>query len=291
MKKLRYAFEAIFLHILFIIFKALGPCKASDIGGWIGYTIGPKLSANRKAKRHILMAMPDIGEERATEIAQGMWENLGRVIAEYPHLKKISKEHTIFENTDTLEILKKTTNSPFVLISAHLGNWEIGTPAILTQYGHKVDITYRPPNNPWVSNLIDKTRTLNNQLKTYPKSRESGRKIIQALKDGHALGILIDQKYNEGINVPFFGLPAMTNPIFVQLCQRYHCPLIPIKGVRNPHSCSFRITLYPPLTLFKEDNTPRPVEDVIKDAHALLEEWIKETPEQWLWLHHRWKNT
>lgn len=112
---------------------------------------------------------------------------------------------------------------------------------------------------------------------------------MKTLKDARSLGILIDQKYNEGIEADFFDMPAMTNPIFVQLCQRYKCPLIPVRNERLD-GCSFRLTSYPPLETFNADGTSRPVEDVIKDAHQLLETWIKERPEQWMWLHHRWKD-
>jgi len=290
MKKIRYAFEAVFLYLIFAIFKYLPAKTASNIGGWIGRVIGPRLAASRKAHKHILMAMPEISNERANEIVRGMWENLGRVIAEYPHLEKISRYYTTFENEERLLSLLEKEDQPLIFIGGHLSNWEINSIALLTHHNRSVDATYRAPNNPWVARLLDHARTLGGRLKAYPKSTESGRKIMQALKQGHALGILIDQKYNEGINVPFFNLPAMTNPVAVLLCQRYRCPLVPVKNIRGKDGCSFRIITYPPLDLFNEDGSPRPAEDVIKEAHALLEAWIREHPEQWLWLHHRWKN-
>ena len=290
MKKIRYFFEALFLYLVFAIFKCLPAKTASDIGGWIGRMIGPKLAASRKARKHILMALPEVDNERAGEIVRGMWENLGRVIAEYPHLETISRDHTSFENEKQILTLLEKKNQPVIFIGAHLSNWEINPIALLTHYNRSVDVTYRAPNNPWVAQLLDHARTLGNRVNAYPKSIASGRKIMQALKDGHALGILIDQKYNEGVDVPFFDMPAMTNPVSVLLCQRYHCPLVPVKNIRGKDGCSFRIITYPPLDLFDADGAPRPVEDVLKEAHVLLETWIKEYPEQWLWLHHRWKN-
>ncbi len=287
-KKIRYALEALFLHLMFIIFKCMPARTASNFGGWIGSTISSKLTASKKAYKHILMAMPETSEAQANKIVHGMWENLGRVIAEYPHLETISKRYTTFENEKRLLSLLESKDKPVIFIGGHLSNWEINSIALLTHHGKSVDATYRAPNNPWVAKLLNRARTLNNRLKAYPKSAESGRKIMQALKEGHALGILIDQKYNEGIEIPFFNIPAMTNPIAIMLCQRYHCPLVPVKNIRGKDGCSFRIITYPPLELFHPDGNPRPVEDVLKEAHALLEGWIKENPEQWLWLHNRW---
>ncbi len=288
MKKIRYILEALFLYLLFAVFGCMPAKTASNIGGWIGRTIGPKLAASRKARKHIKMAMPETKDERVEEIIQGMWENLGRVIAEYPHLEEISRKYTTFENENRLLSLLKNEGQPLIFIGGHLSNWEINSIALLTHHNKKVDATYRPPNNPWVARLLDNARTLKGRLKAYPKSTKSGRKIMQALRQGHTLGILIDQKYNEGIEVPFFNMPAMTNPVAVRLSQRYRCPLVPVKNIRGADGCSFRIITYPPLEVFHPDGTPRPVKDVLKEAHILLEAWIKDHPEQWLWLHHRW---
>ncbi len=287
MKHVRYFIEATVLYILFISFKMLPPETASSIGGWIGRQIGPKLATSRKAHRHISMAIPDKTEEEKAKIIKGMWDNLGRVIAEYPHLERISKDYTEIEDLGQLHIHLKNDH-PIIFIGGHLANWEVNGAATLTQLKHPIHLTYRAPNNPWVAKLLDKARTLNGRLKAYPKSRQSGRIILQALKNAESLGILIDQKYNEGIEAKFFSLPAMTNPVFVQLSQKHNCPLIPVRGERIK-GCRFKLTSYPPLTLFDDEGAPRATESVIADAHALLETWIIERPEQWLWLHRRWK--
>lgn len=289
MKKIRYATEGILLHILFTFFRILPPRTASSIGGWIGRSLGPKLAASRKARRHIATCLPNLSSDEQDKVLIGMWDNLGRVIAEYPHLEKIGVEHTTIENQGRVEELLKT-EQPIVFFGGHIANWEVNSIALLAQYDKPITLTYRAPNNPWTDRLLNKARTLDGRLSAYPKSPESGRKILSAMRKNDAFGILIDQKYNEGVEVPFFGQPAMTNPIFVQLCQKFKCPLIPVKNVRLG-GCEFRLTPYPPLKLFDSNDNPRPVEDVIKDAHTLLETWIKEHPEQWIWMHRRWMNT
>lgn len=113
--------------------------------------------------------------------------------------------------------------------------------------------------------------------------------MMETIKQGGILGILIDQKYNQGLNVPFFGHPAMTNPFFVQLAQKYGAPLVPIRGIRLENG-GFCLKIYPPVPTLEDNGTPRPIENVIQQAHTLLAGWIREKPEQWLWLHRRWKD-
>lgn len=286
MKKLRYALEAALLFLLFGIFRILGPERASAIGGWIGRTVGPRLAASRKARKNIERAFPELSAARQHEILKGMWDNLGRVIAEYPHLERLSRDYTIITGKENLERLFQS-GSPAVFFGAHLGNWEINCPAFYTQFNKEIDLTYREPNNPWTASLLNKARSLGGRLKGFRKAAESGRPIIASLRSGRYLGILIDQKYNEGVSVPFFGHPAMTNPIFVQLAQRFECPLIPAKIVRKM-GCRFEGTIELPLKTHDDNGQPLPVETVIAQAHEIIEKWIRENPEQWLWLHRRW---
>jgi KDO2-lipid IV(A) lauroyltransferase len=274
------------LKLLFLFFRILPPETASNIGGAIGRTIGPRLAASRKALRNLQRAMPDMPPERQHEVITGMWSNLGRIMAEYAHLATHARDNTTIENVEYLQMLKdKGQNAIF--FGAHFGNWELNAPAVVLQYDADVDVSYRAPNNPWVDKMLMKARSMNGQINGYAKSREGGKSMMGAIKGGSSLGILIDQKYNEGLSVPFFGIEAMTNPFFVQLAQKYKCALVPIRNTRLD-GARFRLNIFEPIAVFDEDDKPRPVEDVIKDAHALLEGWIIEHPEQWLWLHRRW---
>ena len=274
-------------------FKLMGPKRASRLGAYLGGVIGPKLAATRKADRHMALALPEYSAQQRQQILHGMWRNLGALLAEYPHLEALgSVQYTRIINEEiALELYAR--EKPAIFFSAHLGNWEINCPAMLIQHGKSADLTYRAPNNPWVDRMLGKARTLGGKLRAWPKSSEGGRQIMRALKEGHYLGILIDQKYNEGVNVPFFGHDAMTNPVFVQLAQKFKYPLVPIRNIRRgpDQSYGFDLHVYPALDLFDEQGAPLPVEQVIAKAHELLEEWIKEKPEQWIWLHKRWKDT
>ncbi|MGH1398176.1 MAG: lysophospholipid acyltransferase family protein [Alphaproteobacteria bacterium] len=275
MKSVRYALEGFGLLILFCVFRCLPWRVASGFGGWIGRVVGARLAASRKAKRNLEAALPDID---ADDVICGMWDNLGRVVAEYPHLKTIAAEHTVIEGGEHIK-----DGDRCLFIAAHLGNWELNCIAPMLQRDLQIDITYRAPNNPFVDRMLMRMRSQGGRLRAHAKSREGGMSLLKAIKAGRHVGILIDQKYNEGVDVPFFGREAMTNPIFVQLAKKHGLKLIPVQNIRLEDG-SFKLIVNPAMDLDK------PLEDVIADAHGLLEGWISERPEQWLWLHRRWKD-
>lgn len=287
MKKLRYAAEALLVYILYVIFKMLPAPMASNLGGFLGRSIGPKLSASRKARRHIQIAFPAIKYDQETRILIDMWDNLGRLFAEYPHLKTISEKYTTIENK---EIVLNAVNAdkPALFIGGHIGNWEINASTTYWQLKQAVDLTFRAPNNPWVAKILAKARTFNGKLNAYPKERESAALLIKAMRNNHSLGILVDQKYNPGVEAEFFGKAAMTNTIFITLAQKFDAPIIPVRCVRNG-GCNFTLHVYEPIPAFHENGNKRDPLDIISDTHALLEKWITEHPAQWIWLHKRWK--
>ena len=284
-KKVRYFIEYILVSCLMMIFKNLSPSTASNCGGMIARHLGPHLSINRKVKRHILKAFPLLNEPAIDKIVYDMWDNLGRTFAEYPHLEKIGKHHVELVGSDILDDINRA-EQPAVLISAHLANWEVAAPCFLLQKNFAMDLIYRAPNNPHVDIILENYRSLFGKLKTYPKSKTGMRGVVDALSKKRHIGILIDQKFNGGIEANFFGAPAMTSPVFVQLAQKYKCPLVPARIERIGSACRFRVTLFRPI-----DYQNREPLDVITEAHQFLEESIKLNPGQWIWLHRRWRES
>ncbi len=287
MKTFKHLAEAIALYILLFVFRLLPASIASSLGGWMGRKIGAQLkSTNRRAMYNLKRAMPELSNLRVRAIIGDMWEHLGRVFAEYPHLADLA-----FENTQILgyENLQKALKDPngAIFFGGHIGNWEISAAALYIQHNYAMDLSYRAPNNPWADRLLYRARTLNGRIKAHPKSRRGGKKMIDAVKNGGTLGILIDQKYNEGIRLPFFGIEALTNPFFVQLAQKYKSSLVPARVTRL-NGANFSVTVHSALKLFDDDGTPRPVADIVIEAQKILENFIRETPEQWLWMHRRW---
>lgn len=283
MKQIRYIAEAFVLILFYGLCDILPVATASSLGGWIGRTVGPRLAASRKATANLRRVLPDMDNTEAARHIAAMWDNLGRVIAEYPHLADIGMRRVKLEGIDTLRTAM-AQGKPVILFGAHLANWEVMAPAVFSQIGLKPGLVYRAPNNPVSDKILDYARSLHGTLETLPKSKTGTRRLVQSLKEGHSIGILIDQKYNEGVAADFFGHPAMTSPAFVQLARKYDALLIPFRCQREP-DCHFTITFEEPLSVDGTDI------EVINKAHARLESWITAQPGQWMWLHRRWGKT
>lgn len=282
MKHIRYKIEYGVLFCILGLFKILPWRTASNSGGTILRVIGPRLAASRKARRNIERALPMKTKTEVDSILNGMWDNLGRLIAEYPHLPRLAQEHTDIHDPDGVLETLRDDGKPAILIGAHIGNWEILPLALLRQKNLVMHPVYRAPNNPYVDALLHRFRSHGGDLKPYDKSKRGMIGLSRAMAAGEHIGMLIDQKYNEGVEADFFGHPAMTATAFIDLCQRYDCPLVPGYAIRQPNG-QFSFTMMKPLDL------TQPKDVILKQAHHILEEWIKQTPEQWLWLHRRWK--
>jgi KDO2-lipid IV(A) lauroyltransferase len=290
-KKLRYLCEAAIAYALFGVFKLLPLDIASAVGATLARIISPNLSANKTARRNLALIMPDMGAVEHGMIIRDMWDNIGRVIAEYPHLKTIGQSRTdISQGRAILQDLVQH-NKNAVIIGAHMANWEICASVMAAQLDEDIAITYRAPNNPFIDRLISRSRSLGGRITGFPKHRDSGRKILSALKSGQSLGILIDQKYNEGIASPFLGQPAMTNPVFAQLAQKLNLPIIPIQSIRKPGGrVEFDLRVHAPIPTHHKDGAPRALEDIVNDANSLVGTWVQDTPHHWIWSHKRWSS-
>lgn len=281
MKNIRYFFEGVLLFMLFGIFRILPARTASNIGGYLAKKIGPKMAVSRKPFRHLQMALPELTRKHE-DILIGMWENLGRTFAEYAHLKKISQDHVTIHNVEIIQNALKD-KKPVIFISGHLANWEVIAPALALQFKIPGLLVYRTPNNPYAAYLLDKARNVSDLMSFTTKSEKGVRDMVLQMRSRGIIGLLIDQKFNRGLEVPFFNHPAMTSSAFIELAQKYNASVIPI-NVERTEDINFSLTCYPALEI--ED---KPVEECLKETHILLENWIRQRPEQWLWLHKRWK--
>jgi Kdo2-lipid IVA lauroyltransferase/acyltransferase len=285
----RYRIEA-WLAATGIRFVGLLPLEwASGLGGALARTVGPRLGISKRARLNLRMAMPELSDRDIAAIVRGMWENLGRVVFEYPHLAKI----TIYPseaNDGRVEVCgvehierARAANRRFILVSAHLANWEIA-PLASAQYGLDVAFIYRAANNPMVDAMIGELRQ---HAKFIPKGAVASRQAFATLRRGGNLGLLADQKLNDGIAVPFFGREAMTAPALAILALRFGCDVLPAR-VERLGSARFRLTVYPPLALPNSGDRDADTLALMTQVNRTLENWIRERPEQWFWLHRRW---
>jgi KDO2-lipid IV(A) lauroyltransferase len=283
MKRLRYAIEAAGLQALLWIFAVLPVDTASALGGWIARTIGPRLAGSRKARRNLERSLPGVD---ADQVMRGMFDNLGRVIAEYPHLAEIcdpKSGRVEMIGGERLQSYAKQ-NVPVLVVGAHIANWEV--PAYYARHlGVPLASVYRAPNNPWSAQILNRMRSFPQQ---FAKGAEGARGMIKHVSNGGQLGVLIDQKMNDGVAVPFFGRDAMTAPAVAQLARKYKGAIVPMRIERLEDAARFRITFYEPLPVDDTGDRARDDATTMRRANAILEDWIRERPEQWLWLHRRW---
>jgi KDO2-lipid IV(A) lauroyltransferase len=283
----RYRFEAWLAAFAMSMLRAVPLDGASAFGGTLARCIGPHLSVSNRARLNLRAVMPELNGREIEAIVRGMWDNLGRVIFEYPYLSKIK----VFAETGRVEVrgLENLENAliakrQVVMFSGHLGNWEIAALAG-GQYGLDIAQIYRAANNPYIDRMLRRMR--GNVGELIPKGAEASRRAVAALRRGGHLSLLADQKLNDGISVPFFGREAMTAPALAMLALRFSCDVLPVR-IERLRGAHFRLTVYPPLSLPDSADREADMLAVMTSVNLTLEEWIRERPEQWFWLHRRW---
>lgn len=272
----------------FRLLRAMPLDWASAACGWLFRRIGPRLGISRRAARHIRRAMPELNDAAVADIIAGMWENLGRTAGEYPHLAALScigpDPRIEIVGREHIEALRDDGIGG-VVFSAHLANWEVGS-LCSDEAGMPLVHIYRQANNPIVERLFRHARApVGGQH--YPKGSTGALRLVAALKKGRHLGLLVDQKLNDGIAVPFFGRDAMTAPALAELALRFDVPVVPARVVRLK-GATFRVDVLPPMTFDLTGDRAADVFEIMRRINALIESWIREHPEQWLWLHRRW---
>lgn len=282
MKTLKHRIEAIGLSLLFAAFKALPLDVSSAVGGFMARSIGPFLRAHKIARKNISTVFPKMLPKEQRALLMAMWDNLGRVSAELPFLnseqllKRLSVSGTEFF---------PQAGTPVIFFSGHIGNWELTYP-VTTAAGIPTSVVYREANNPLADKIVNDIRATR-ATEMIAKGKRGGVKILKTIKNGHALAMLVDQKMNEGIAVPFFGRDAMTAPAIAELALRYDLPLIPARVFRTK-GCHFEARAFAPLVVEKTGDTEKDVLAIMTQINVILESWIREKPEQWFWVHQRW---
>lgn len=281
--------EAALVRGGFAAFRALGPVRASNLAGGVARCIGPLLPVSRVADTNLRLAMPELDAAARRRIVRGAWDNFGRTIGEYPHLPgfKASASGPGWEMVGG-PILQELAahQGPMIFFSGHLANWEV-PPAVAASFGMTFATAYRPPDNPDVAAMIvDLRQRVAGGGPMFPKGARGARAMLAHLKRGGRLGMLLDQKMNDGIEVPFFGHPAMTAPALAALALRFRCPVVPNYAQRLGPA-RFRVICEEPLVLPDTGDRQADIATLTITVNQCLERWIRQQPDNWLWLHRR----
>jgi len=285
MKRIIYFFEFIVIKFFFIICKLLGYRFSSDLGFYIGKTFGnifrKKTSIIENLKKSKISI--DISEN---EFAKNVLGNYGRILAEYPFLKDFRNNNLSnyieIEGIDNLEKIK-LKNKPVVFISGHFNNFELMAMQIEKSEINLAAI-YRPLNNIFLNEDMEHIRKnyiCKNQIK---KGRTGTRQILENLKKGNSIALMIDQRVTEGIKINFFGDLASTTTIPSQIIKKYKCDLVPIYIERNKKHY-FKMYVSQPIVI----NSEKSNEEISKHLNKILEKMILKNPDQWIWTHDRWR--
>ena len=290
-QKLRYGVEAALFFAFMGMFRVFGPETASSLGGWIGRNIFSLLPPDRVARANLAAAFPEMSADERNRIRRTMWDNLGRVVAEYPHLARFSPKGDDPRITYSLPpgmTLDDLKSKPVIFLSGHLGNWEM-LPILAGQLGFDGAAVVRPPNNPYVAAWVARQRRINGP-DTMIAKHNAARGMLGQLRAGKMLCMLVDQKLREGIAVPFFGQDAMTTPAPAALALKTGARVVLAANRRLPGP-RFHVTVCEPPAVTRTG-------DDAKDTHALtaaitlgIEEIVRADPGQWLWIHNRWPTT
>jgi len=286
MKIIKYFFQFLFFIFFFFLFKIFGFKISSLIGGKLFETIGPIFRSKELISSNIKKAMPNVDSKDLKKISRLMWNNYGRIFAEYVFIKsfrtgKLNSRISV-EGQDILDKIKKN-NQQVVFISGHFSNFELMA-MHLEKTGIKLSAIYRPLNNIFLNIIMENIRKkyiCKNQIK---KGIGGLKKIIQLKKQNYSTALMIDQRVSEGIKSNFFNSPALTTTIPAQLVKKFKIPVVPI-FIERVNNLNFKITIRNPVNFTKTDS----IQKITDDLNKILETMILHKPEQWIWSHNRWK--
>ena len=286
MKKIAYLLEFIFIQILFILFRLIGYRLSSNLGFFIGKILGPMFRSKKMIIQNLEKAKIKHFDS-PSKIASNVLGNYGRIFAEYVYLKKFRnndlKKFVSIDGLEHLENLKKH-NKKAVFISGHFNNFELMAMEI-EKAGIDLATIYRPLNNIFLNETMEKIRKENickNQIK---KGRSGSREIIKNLIEGKSIALMIDQRVREGKKVKFFSNLATTTTIPAQLVKKYNCELVPIY-IERKKSNYFKIYISEPIKVSKTKS----ILEITEFLNQVLEKMILKNIDQWIWTHDRWKN-
>ena len=288
-RKLRYLAEAAGFFTIIGFFRLFSLDTASSVGGWIGRHLIVPTRFSNLARENLQSAFPEKTPDEIETIIKGMWENLGRVMAEYAHLDEIHWKNsdprltvTGFENVPPEE----TRRGGVLLISGHFANWET-MPIAAREFGVSGATIARATNNPYVNAWLERLRIRNGMPELISKGGDGLRRVYDLLRKGHYVCMLVDQRASEGIAVPFFGRDAFTTPAPATLALRLNAIALPISNERIG-GARFHIRIHPPIEPPNTGDRSRDIVEFTSRINAFVEAQIREHPEQWLWIHRRW---
>ncbi len=264
------------------------------LAGWLGRRLGDLAflalpARRRRALANLEQAFPALSAAERRRLCRRSWQHLGLVFVELCALRAQPLERFLERvSVEGLEHLRAVmaAHGRALVLTGHLGNWEVLTAASRLA-GYPLSVVVRPLDSVGLNRLAEEVRRKAG-VELIDK-RRAVRPVLAALAEGRMVGILLDQNTtrDEGVFVPFFGRPASTSRAMAVLALRTRVPVVPIFARRDPDG-RHRVTIGRPLPL-PDDRTEQDVVELTARCTAAIEAAIRAAPEQWLWIHHRWR--
>jgi KDO2-lipid IV(A) lauroyltransferase len=273
------------------LFRRMDVVQASNLGGWLARSIGPMLPVTKVGDANLRLAMPELDAASRKRVLREVWDNLGRTVAEFPHLGELGVSDAgpgwVMEGEENLRALRDSP-APALLVGAHLSNWEI-LPVVGARYGLRFGVFYRAASNKEVDRLIQELReqAAHRKMPSFAKGAQGARQAVAHLTKGGHLGLLFDQKLNNGISVKLFGHDAMTAPAAAAFALRYKAALV-AAHIQRIGTARYRVVIEKPLPHPDTGSNEGDVAALTLALNQRLEAWVRHDPGQWLWLHRRW---
>ena len=269
--------------------------KTADLFGRVARLIGPLLREQRIGRANLKAAFPDKSPAEIEAILAGVWDNLGRIGAEFAHLDHIwdhEEEHPergrieLAPGTRALFHHLRLDGKPALIFASHLGNWELPALAAVA-HGLDTAILYRRPNIRSADRIIQTMRQV--KMGTLiPAGRDAPLRLAEALQRGQHVAMLVDQYLTSGVEVTFFGRKTRANPTLARLLRQVECPVHGVRIIRQPGH-RFRTELTEEISPVRDASGRIDIQGMTQAITSVIEGWIREQPEQWLWLHRRWR--
>jgi KDO2-lipid IV(A) lauroyltransferase len=283
--------------IAIALLKALrhgNPDKVAAMLGWLMRTVGPLLPEQRTARNNLIAAFPEKPRAEIETILAGTWDNLGRMAAEFANLDRIwefvgdERNGRLIITPENIAGFKRLADDgkPALIFAAHLANWEL--PAIAAaESGIDSTVLYRRPNMPGIDRWLHRTRSA--KMGTLiPTDFDAPSRLASAIERGSHVGMLVDQYYGRGELVTFFGRRTRANPLLARLARHFDCPIHGVRIVRLPGN-RFRGELSEEIVPARDGEGKVDVAATTQIIMSVVEGWVREHPEQWLWQHRRWR--
>jgi KDO2-lipid IV(A) lauroyltransferase len=279
--------EALGFDLFTFLFRLLPVDVASWMGGAVCKLLGPLTPSHDVARRNLKLAFPEKDAAWHAAMLKAQWDNVGRTFAEFPMMDRILPSTGRVELVNGERLAQIAAHmEPCVFVSGHLSNWEV-MPAAIVDSGVVCQMTYRAANNPYVDDRIKKSRFRYGVRLFAPKGGDGARELLDALGKGESVALMNDQKFNNGVEAPFFGHTAHTAPGPSRLALRFGAVLQPM-SVQRTKGARFRAVVHDPIRLVKTGDRAADIETGVRAINAFMEERVRERPEEWFWVHRRW---